>query len=135
MLDKTLLLRECQFKAVRSSGAGGQHVNKVSTKIELSFNVENSFVLNEEQKEKIKIRLAHKLTKDFVLMVTSQDTRSQLRNKEKAIFKLLTDLNTALKDPKKRRVTRIPKGVKIRRLKSKRLNSERKINRRKPDLD
>ena len=135
MLNRASILKSCIFKAVRSSGSGGQHVNKVSTKVEIHFNIEHALGLSEEQKNTIILKLAYKLTKDKNLVITCQDTRSQKRNKDIAIYKLLQLLERTLQKDKKRIPTKIPKSVKIKRLKSKRVNSERKFNRRKPDLD
>lgn len=135
MLNRKAILKSCVFKAVRSSGSGGQHINKVSTKVEIHFNIEHTLGLSEKQKSTIILKLAHKITKDNTIIVTCQDTRSQKRNKDIAIYKLFQLLERTLKKDKKRIPTKIPKSIKIKRLKSKRINSERKINRRKPDLD
>ena len=133
MLPQDEIIKECTFKATRSSGAGGQHVNKVATRIELYFNIENSLVLTEKQKNIIISKL--KLSKDNTLVITSQDTRSQYKNKLNAIKKLFTTLANALKTDPYRIPTRTPKSVKMKRLKDKKNNSERKANRRKPNLD
>lgn len=134
-MKKELLYSECFFKAVRSSGPGGQHVNKTSSKIELYFNVEKSNTLKEDEKEKIKVKLTHRITQDGVLIITCQDTRSQHKNKELAFKKFLNILNTCLARVKRRIPSKVPKSVKIKRLKNKRINADRKMNRRKPDLD
>ncbi len=76
------LIKELKFKAVRSSGAGGQHVNKVSSKIELTFDLENSKELSENKKEILFKKLATRLTKENVLIIFSDETRSQHRNKD-----------------------------------------------------
>jgi len=133
MLSQDAILKECTFKATRSSGAGGQHVNKVATKIELYFNIQNSSVLSIKQKEILISKL--KLTKDNTLVITSQDTRSQYKNKLNAIKKLFKTLANALKTDAYRIPTRTPKSVKLKRLKDKKNNSERKANRQKPNLD
>ena len=133
MLLQDEIIKECTFKATRSSGAGGQHVNKVATRIELYFNIENSLVLTEKQKNIIISKL--KLSKDNTLVITSQDTRSQYKNKLNAIKKLFTTLANALKTDHYRIPTRTPKSVKMKHLKDKKNNSERKANRRKPNLD
>jgi len=92
--NKETLLNELNFKAVRSSGSGGQHVNKVSSKIELSFNLKDSLAFNEEQKQRLLLKLQQRLTK-----------------------------------------TKIPKSVIRKRLKNKRNLSEKKANRKKPNID
>jgi ribosome-associated protein len=135
MLNQKDIYNECVFKAVRSSGSGGQHVNKVSTKIEVYFNIETSLVLTEEQKEKISTKLSHKLSKHFELIVTSQDTRSQFKNKQIAFNKLLDLLNNALTKVKLRKRTHLPKAAKMKRLKLKRFKSDIKKSRQKPGLD
>ncbi|OYX23659.1 MAG: aminoacyl-tRNA hydrolase, partial [Flavobacteriales bacterium 32-35-8] len=85
MFDKDALLNELTFKATRSSGAGGQHVNKVSSKIELVFNLLESSVFNEEQKERLQNKLQSRLTKEGVLMLQCDESRSQHKNKELVI--------------------------------------------------
>lgn len=135
MLSRENILKNCSFKALRSSGSGGQHVNKVSTKVELYFNIQDTKHLPEKQKLILLTKLAHKLSKDKNIIITCQDTRSQKRNKEIAISKLLQLLEQALQEDRKRIPTKIPKSVKIKRLKNKRYNSKRKINRRKPGFD
>ncbi|WP_452224895.1 alternative ribosome rescue aminoacyl-tRNA hydrolase ArfB [Lacinutrix chionoecetis] len=135
MFNEKALIQEFNFKAVRSSGAGGQHVNKVSSKIELSFSIENSLVLSETQKEKIKSKLANRMTKEGVLLIQCGETRSQHRNKNIAIVRTIHLLTSALIREKKRIPTKVPKAVIIKRLKNKRANKERKANRRKPNLD
>tara|TARA_R110002012_G_scaffold320556_2_gene544536 strand:- start:1256 stop:1666 length:411 start_codon:yes stop_codon:yes gene_type:complete len=135
MLDYNAIFNECTFKAVRSSGSGGQHVNKVSTKIEIYFNIEQSEVLSEEQKEKISTKLTNRLTKSLELIVTSQDTRSQFKNKQRAFKKLIDLLNKSLLTAKTRKETAIPRSLKIKRIKQKKVRSHTKKNRQKPDLD
>ncbi|MCL4171476.1 UNVERIFIED_CONTAM: hypothetical protein GTU68_015739 [Idotea baltica] len=135
MFNEKQLVSELSFKAIRSSGAGGQHVNKVSSKIELTFNLQDSSFLNEEQKERLKNKLRTRLTKENVLIIQCGESRSQHKNKQIAIKRFLLILKVGLIVPKKRRPTKIPKAVKIKRVKSKRYNSEKKTNRKKPNLD
>ena len=134
-MDKSLLYNECVFKAVKSSGPGGQHVNKTASKIELYFNIEHSQALNDKEKQRLLDKLSTKLSADGNIILTCQDSRSQHKNKDIAFKKLLEVLLENLKVSKKRKPTKIPKSVKIKRLKSKRANSEKKANRRKPNLD
>lgn len=134
LLDKEIE-KEFNLKAIRSSGSGGQHVNKVATKIELSFNVELSQSLSQEQKEIIIDKLASRLTKENVLIIQCSETRSQLKNKRIAIQKAISIIEEALVINPERKPTKIPKAVIKKRLKSKRLNSEKKANRRKPDVN
>ena len=104
------LLKELHFKAIRSSGAGGQHVNKTSSKIELTFDLENSNSLSDIEKELLKTKLSSKLTKEATLILFCEETRSQHRNKEIAIKRFLALLKTNLIRPKKRRNTKPSKS-------------------------
>lgn len=135
MIDKEALLQEVKFKAIRSSGAGGQHVNKVSSKIELTFNVLKSIALSDRQKERLQQKLQHRLTKDGVLILQCDESRSQHKNKDLVIKRFFDVISKSLVVPKKRIPTKIPKSVIRKRLKYKRNLSEKKSRRRKPDLD
>ena len=135
MFNEALLIREFNFKGLRSSGAGGQHVNKVSSKIELSFNIKASLALNEEQKQAIQLKFANRITKEGLLILQCGESRSQHRNKNIAIVRMIQVLKSALYIQKKRIPTKTPKAVIFKRLKIKRVNKERKTNRRKPSLD
>lgn len=134
-MDKDGLLQELKFKAIRSSGAGGQHVNKVSSKIELTFDVLNSNSLTENEKERISNKLSRRLTKDHVLILQADGNRSQHRNKESAIKRFWELLEEALKVRKKRKKSRPTKSSIEKRLKSKKKAALKKVNRRKPDLN
>jgi ribosome-associated protein len=131
-LNKEALIKELQFKAVRSSGAGGQHVNKVSSKIELAFNVSSSLDLTEPEKEKIYLKLASRLTKENVLLLQCDESRSQHKNKELVIKRFLHLIENALKVSKKRKRTKPSKSSIEKRLKSKKKAAEKKLNRNKP---
>ncbi len=135
MLPYQELEREFNFKAIRSSGSGGQHVNKVATKIELSFSVSESLVLNQHQKAIIIEKLYNRLTKDQVLILQCGETRSQLKNKRIAISRAFSILEAALKVKAERKPTKVPKSVIKKRLKNKKIQSEKKANRRKPNID
>ena len=135
MFDKEALIQELTFKAVRSSGAGGQHVNKVSSKIELAFNLSESVVLNDLQKAHLQNKLSNRLTKDNVLVLQSDESRSQHKNKELAIKRFLNLIEDGLKVSKKRIPTKIPRSVIKKRLKTKKQLSVKKANRKKPDLE
>jgi len=135
MFNKEAVLQELFFKAVRSSGAGGQHVNKVSSKIELTFNVLESLALTEEQKKRLVIKLQNRLTKNQVLILQCDESRSQHKNKELVIKRFLELVNSALIIPKRRIPTKIPRSVIRKRLKNKRNLSEKKVNRKKPNID
>tara|TARA_B110000240_G_C13301333_1_gene368632 strand:- start:198 stop:602 length:405 start_codon:yes stop_codon:yes gene_type:complete len=129
------ILKELNFKATRSSGAGGQHVNKTSSKIELSFDLENSLSLSENEKEVLKAKLSSKLTKENVLLLFCEETRSQHRNKEIAIKRFLAVLKTSLIRPKKRKKTKPSKGAMKRRVETKKRTSFKKALRKKPNFD
>lgn len=135
MFNKDALLQELTFKAVRSSGAGGQHVNKVSSKVELAFNLFESEIFNEDLKERLIKKLQNKLTKEGVLMLQCDESRSQHKNKELVTKRFFELIDNALIVPKKRIPTKIPRAVIKKRLKSKRNLSDKKATRKKPDID
>ena len=129
-----IILTELQFKAVRSSGAGGQNVNKVSSKVMLSFDVNQSLALTDEEKTLLKHKLASKLTNEQVLILACDEDRSQLKNKTIVTKRFLELLKSSLVVPKKRKPTKIPRAVIEKRIKAKRNLSEIKQNRRKPNF-
>ncbi len=133
-MENEKIISELSFKAVRSSGAGGQNVNKVSSKVVLSFDLKNSQALTDEEKLLVEIKLASRLTTDGVLLLNCDEDRSQFRNKEIVIKRFLTLIKDALFIPKERKPTRIPKSVIRKRIKDKKTISEVKKNRRKPDF-
>jgi ribosome-associated protein len=118
------------FTASRSSGPGGQNVNKVSSKVELRFDVQQSRLLTDEEKEIIQTRLASKITSTGEIILVSQSERSQLSNKEKVIERFYALLAKALTPVKKRKPTKPSKSVKEKRLLDKRLLSEKKARRK-----
>lgn len=126
------IINELHFKAIRSSGAGGQHVNKVASKIELSFNLTSSYALSDSEKQLLKTKLASKLTKENVLIIFCEATRSQHRNKNIAIQRFLTLLKANLQRPKKRRPTKPTKASVKRKLENKKRVSLKKALRKKP---
>lgn len=135
MVSEDALILELRFKAVRSSGSGGQHVNKVASKVELSFNLPKSEVLSDLQKKRLLNKLDHRLTKDQIFILQCDESRSQHRNKELVIKRFLDLIKDGLKVPKKRIPTKISKSAIRKRLKSKRQLSDKKANRRKPEVD
>ncbi len=135
MYDKAALLQELTFKAVRSSGAGGQHVNKVSSKVELVFNLFESEIFDEDLKERLIKKLQSRLTKQGTLMLQCDESRSQHKNKELVINRFFELIEHSLTIPKKRIPTKIPRAVIKKRLKSKRNLSDKKANRKRPDVD
>jgi ribosome-associated protein len=134
-LNIDTIISEIKFKAVRSSGSGGQHVNKVATKVELSFDVEGSNAFSDEEKSMILKALEKKLTKNNVLIVQCDESRSQHKNKELATKRLIGIIEDGLKVRKKRIPTKTPKKVVKKRLEDKRLRSIKKSTRKKPDID
>ncbi len=122
---------ELQFYTSRSSGPGGQNVNKVNSKVELRFDLANSQLLTDEQKAILIQKLASKLTNDGLLIVVSQRDRSQLSNKEDAINRFYQLLSKALTPTKTRKKTNPSRSSVEKRLEVKRIKSEIKQNRRK----
>jgi len=135
MLDVHNLTKELTFKATRSSGAGGQHVNKVSSKIELTFEINSSKTLSKEQKERLVKNLSSRLTKDNVMILNCDESRSQHRNKEIIIERFLKIIKKGLIIPKKRRPTKVTKSAIRKRLEKKKKQAFKKSLRQKPDLD
>lgn len=134
-MNTAQLIQELEFKAVRSSGAGGQHVNKVSTKIELSFKLDTSTGLSDKEKERIKSKLANRITKENLILLQCDESRSQHKNKDLAIKRFIALLENALIIPKRRKKTKPSRAAVEKRLHSKRKASQKKANRGKPDLD
>lgn len=125
------LIHELTFTTSRSSGPGGQNVNKVNSKVTLKFDVLHSSVLSQEQKELIIKKIATRITTEGKLILTSQDNRSQIQNKEDVLSKL-NDLLTKVFTPRKvRKATKPSKAAKHARVKSKKLRSEKKQWRQK----
>lgn len=133
-MDKEILLSELKFKAVRSSGAGGQNVNKVSSKVVLSFDLGNSLGLTHDEKELLLTKISTKLTQENILILTSEEDRSQLKNKEVVVKKFLKVIENGLKIPKERKETKIPRAVKEKRLSAKKVIGLLKQNRKKPNF-
>lgn len=129
------LIKELSFKAIRSSGAGGQHVNKVSSKIVLTFDVLNSDNLTEEEKEVLLKKLKTRLSKENILTLTCNESRSQHRNKEIAIKRFLELIINGLKVKKPRKKSKPSKASVRKRLERKKKQAFKKANRKKPNFD
>ena len=132
-VSASLLNRELAFSASRSSGPGGQNVNKVNSKITLMFDVARSEILTAEEKDLIVKKLASHLTKEGVLILSAQDNRSQLENKEAAIQKLDKLLVKAFAKRKVRKATKPSKTAVQKRITNKKQHSQKKQWRQKPE--
>lgn len=120
---------EIEWTATRSSGAGGQHVNRTNSAVQLRFSVNDSIVLTESHKEKIKTRLSHRLTLNAEILIRIEDERDQKSNKDRAYELLNLMIQKALIDPKKRIATKPKRSSIQKRLNTKKSRSEIKKNR------
>jgi ribosome-associated protein len=134
-MDNEKIISEVNLKAVRSSGSGGQNVNKVSSKVVLTFDLFASGALSGDEKLILQTNLTSRLTSDNILILNCDEDRSQLKNKEIVIKRFLEIIKKGLYVPKIRKATNIPKAVIKKRIKDKKNVSERKQSRRKPDLE
>lgn len=134
VIDFEELLKECTFSASRSSGPGGQNVNKVNSKIELRFNIPGSLLLTDEQKAFLTRRLTGRITESGDLIITAQNQRSQIKNRNEAIQKFSLIIQTALEPQKKRKPTYPTIASRLRRREVKERLSEKKKERKKPEL-
>ncbi len=125
----TIPAGELVMSFARSGGSGGQNVNKVSSKVDLRWNIESSAALHPDDKAWLLQQLRSKLTGDGTLIVTSTLTRDQLKNRDDAESKLALIVRTALDRPRPRRATKVSKGAKRRRVADKRHKAEIKKNR------
>ena len=129
-----ILNSELNFKAVRSSGAGGQNVNKVSSKMVLIFDVATSQGLDDEEKQTLQTKLKTKISQENLLILTCDEDRSQLKNKRIIIKRFFEMLEKALVKPKKRIATKSTKGANERRIQEKKKAGEIKSGRKKIDF-
>ncbi len=134
-METEKIISELSFKAVRSSGPGGQNVNKVASKVVLSFDLMASEALSFDEKMILQTKLAPRLTNDLILQLNCDENRSQTKNKEIVIKRFLAIIKAGLIIPKIRKPTKIPKSVIKKRIKDKKTLSETKFFRKKPDLE
>lgn len=130
--DLAIPLAEIRYRATRSGGPGGQHVNTSSTKIELEFDVAGSPALTDAQRTRIRERLANRIAGDGVLRMAASGSRSQHQNREEVTERLARLLADALKERKRRRKTKMPRAAKEARLKEKKRRAETKRKRGRP---
>ena len=129
-----VIISELNFKAVRSSGAGGQHVNKVASKMVLIFDVATSHGLNEDEKILLQTKLKTKISQENLLILTCDEDRSQFKNKKIIIKRFFEMLEKALVLPKVRKATKISKGANEKRIQEKKKAGEIKAGRKKLDF-
>ena len=129
-----LLAAELVFTTSRSGGPGGQNVNKVNSKVTLQFDIANSVALTPEEKSTIFQKLSSKINRDGILLLTAQENRSQLENKETVIVKFNRLMAKAFERKKARKATKPSKSSVQERIKKKKVVSEKKKWRRRPDL-
>lgn len=127
------LLSECTFQTSRSSGAGGQHVNKVNTRVELRWDVPGSALLSDLEKQVLKEKLASRMNKEGELIIASEKTRSQLRNREDCMERFRQLIFEAFRPVKKRIATRPGRRSRENRIQLKKKRSDQKQQRRKPE--
>ena len=131
-MNEQVLLNELVFKAVRSSGPGGQHANKVSSRVELAYNIEASEALDEAEKKRLKEYFRNRLSASGVLVMQCDESRSQHQNKRLLIKRFLSLIEKGLEVPKIRKKTRPTKASVRKRLDTKKKLAEKKQSRQKP---
>jgi ribosome-associated protein len=130
VISREALLKEVSFKTSRSGGKGGQNVNKVSSKVELNLNIEESGLFTDDQKKMLTEKLSKRINSEGILQVITEEERSQYLNKERSLEKLIVLISRALHQPKLRKSTKPKKSAVEKRLKNKQQNALKKVNRR-----
>ncbi len=130
-----VVLTELKFKAVRSSGPGGQHVNKTATKIEVSLGITDSLAFSKEEKEILLRKLKTKISSEGILQLSCGETRSQHRNKGIVIDRLIELLAESLKKRKPRKKTKPSRRAIEKRISTKKNKALKKLNRKPPKID
>lgn len=134
-MDKGILIQELKFKAIRSSGAGGQHVNKVSSKVVLTFDLRSSNGLNSREKRLLGKSISTRLTDKGLLSISCDDSKSQYQNKDKVIKRFFEILEKGLIVQKRRVATKPSRASKLRKKDAKQKRGQIKSMRKKPSLD
>jgi ribosome-associated protein len=134
-MNASQIITEVEFNTTTSSGPGGQHANKTETAVELRWNIATSQAISENERHILLEKLSSRLTKDNVLIIVAQDSRSQHKNKDIVIKRFLEFIKQNVKRKAPRKKTRPSKMAKLKRLNSKKKTSEKKANRQKPRLD
>lgn len=134
-MKKEQIVSELVFKAVRSGGPGGQHANKVSSKVQLGFQIQTSEGLSDFEKNRLHNKLSHHITKEGWLQLSSETSRSQHKNKELVTQRFFKLLEKALRLQKKRKATKPSKTSIEKRLNSKKKLSDKKASRKRPNID
>lgn len=130
-----VFIEEMEFSASRSSGPGGQHVNKVNTKVEIRFNIENTKLLTDEEKILLHQNIGNKINKAGELIIVSEEFRSQTKNRQSAIEKFFKLLTKVLSPLKKRIATKPSVSSKMKRRDDKKMLSAKKQNRKIPEIE
>lgn len=133
-ITASLLRNELVFTTSRSGGPGGQNVNKVNSRVTLQFDVQGSQILTSEEKSTLLQKLSSRITREGLLIVNAQETRSQLQNKEAVVGKFDHIMAKAFEKKKARKATKPSKSAKQERIKKKKVVSEKKKWRRKPEV-
>ena len=133
-MNEKAVISELQFKAVRSGGPGGQHANKVSSKVQLLFHVANSVGFTDTEKAQINKKLHNLINKEGFLQLSAGAYRSQHRNKEAVTNRFLELIKKAAQKPKKRKPTKRTKASIEKRLTSKKKDAQKKAFRKRPDF-
>jgi len=134
-MDRKKLLKEISFKAVTSSGPGGQHVNRTASKAVVSFVIPTSQIFTATEKQRLLEKLKHRVSQDGTLITTSSESRSQHKNKASAIARLFILLEQSLRVAKTRKKSTPSKNAIEKRMVSKKKQALKKANRKPPSLE
>lgn len=134
-MNSEQLLRELEFKAVRSSGPGGQHVNKTSSKVSVQLHIANSIAFSDLEKERLLVKLKQRITTEGFIVLQCGETRSQHRNKAIVIQRLINLLSENLYVRKQRKRTKPSRLAIEKRLKNKKQLAMKKVNRKPPKIE